>query len=269
MLVEGSSMRSISRVLGVSINTVTKLLVDAGEACREYHNRAVREVHAQRVEADEVWAFCYAKQQNAPHVMGNPEYAGDVWTWTGIDRDSKLIISWLITAGRGSDYAIEFMDDLRSRLADRVQLTTDGHRAYLEAVEGAFGGNVDYAQLVVKQYGPASTVEEQRRYSPAVCTGAVKTPVTGNPDRASISTSIVERHNLTTRMSVRRFTRLTNAFSKKIENHQHAVALYTVWYNWCRPHKSLKGETPAMAAGLADWPYGLGWIVDLIEQRSN
>ena len=145
MLVEGSSMRSISRVVGVSINTVTKLLVDAGEACREYHNRAVREVHVQRVEADEVWAFCYSKQKNASHVTGHPDYAGDVWTWTGIDRDSKLIISWLITAGRGSDYAIEFMDDLRSRLADRVQLTTDGHRAYLEAVEGAFGGDVDYA----------------------------------------------------------------------------------------------------------------------------
>ena len=266
MLVEGSSMRSISRVVGVSINTVTKLLVDAGEACREYHDRAVREVHAQRVEADEVWVFCYSKQKNAPHITGHPDYAGDVWTWTGIDRDSKLIISWLITVGRGSDYAIEFMDDLRFRLADRVQLTTDGHRAYLGAVEGAFGGDVDYAQLV-KQYGPA--VEEQRRYSPAVCTGATKKPISGRPDLASVSTSIVERHNLTTRMSVRRFTRLTTAFSKKIENHQHAVALFTVWYNWCRPHKSLQGDTPAMAAGLADQPYELAWIVDLIKQGSN
>ena len=262
-------MRSISRVVGVSINTVTKLLVDAGEACQEYHDRTVREVHAQRVEADEVWSFCYSKQKNAPHVTGNPEYAGDVWTWTGIDRDSKLIISWLITAGRGSDYAIEFMDDLRSRLADRVQLTTDGHRAYLEAVEGAFGGNVDYVAQLVKQYGPAATMEEQRRYSPAICTGAFKTPVSGNPNPASISTSIVERHNLTTRMSVRRFTRLTNAFSKKIENHQHAVALYTVWYNWCRSHKSLDGATPAMAAGLTDYSRSLDWIVELIEQHSN
>ena len=159
------------------------------------------------------------------------------------------------------------MDDLRSRLANRVQLTTDGHRAYLEAVEGAFGGDVDYAQLV-KVYGPSQEAA-QGRYSPAVCLSVTKTPVQGNPDRESISTSIVERHNLTTRMSLRRFTRLTNAFSKKLDNHHHAVALYTVYYNFCRPHKSLKGNTPAMAAGLADELLGLDWIVDLIEQRSN
>ena len=243
-------MRSISRVVGVSINTVTKLLVDAGEACREYHDKTVREVHASRVEADEIWSFCYSKQRNAPMAKGDPDYAGDVWTWTGIDRDSKLILSWAVSPGRGSEYAIEFMDDLRSRLANRVQLTTDGHKAYLEAVEGAFGGDVDYAQLV-KLYG-ASQETVQGRYSPAVCLGA-----------------FVERHNLTTRMSLRRFPRLTNAFSKKLENHLHALALYFVFYNFCRPHKSLKGNTPAMSAGLADYPHDLAWIVDLIEQRSN
>ena len=267
MMVEGSSMRSISRVVGVSINTVTKLLVDAGEACQAFHNEAVRDVPASRIECDEIWSFCYAKAKNVPSATAAPMGSGDVWTWTGIDRDSKLIVSWLITAGRGSEYAIELMDDLRSRLANRVQLTTDGHRAYLEAVEGAFGSDVDYAQLV-KVYGTAPA-EEQRRYSPAVCLGATKTPVTGSPDPDSISTSIVERHNLTTRMSVRRFTRLTNAFSKKIENHHHAVALYTTWYNWLRGHKSLKGETPAMAAGLADQPMEWDRLVGLIEQRSN
>ena len=267
MLVEGSSMRSITRVVGVSINAVTKLLVDAGEACQEYHAKAVRDVHASRVEADEIWSFCYAKEKTVAHATAAPNGAGDVWTWTGLDRDSKLILSWAVSPGRGSEYAIELMDDLRSRLANRVQLTTDGHRAYLEAVEGAFGGDVDYAQLV-KIYGPTQEVN-QGRYSPAACLGATKTPVVGNPDHDSISTSFVERHNLTTRMSLRRFTRLTNAFSKKLENHLHALALYFVYYNFCRPHKSLKGHTPAMAAGLAEEPHGLEWVIELIEKRSN
>ena len=267
MLVEGSSMRSITRVVGASINTVTKLLVDAGEACQEFHDRAVRDVPANRVECDEIWSFCYAKAKSVPSAIAAPSGAGDVWTWTGIDRDSKLILSWAISPGRGSEYAIELMDDLRSRLANRVQLTTDGHRAYLEAVEGAFGGDVDYAQLV-KIYGPTQEAT-QGRYSPAACLGATKTPVVGNPDHDSISTSFVERHNLTTRMSLRRFTRLTNAFSKKLENHLHALALYFVYYNFCRPHKTLKGDTPAMAAGLAEEPRGLEWIVELIEQRSK
>ena len=268
MLVEGSPMRSISRVVGVSINTVTKLLVDAGEACQEFHDKAVRDVPASRIECDEIWAFCYAKAKNVPSATAAALGSGDVWTWTGIDRDSKLIVSWLISPGRGSEYAIELMDDLRSRLANRVQLTTDGHRAYLEAVEGAFGGDVDYAQLV-KVYGRSQDVEAQRRYSPAQCVGINTIPISGDPKPESISTSIVERHNLTTRMSVRRFARLTNAFSKKIENHHHAVALYTVWYNWVRGHKTLKGDTPAMAAGLTDVPRTLEWIVDLIEKRSN
>ena len=261
MLVEGSSMRSICRVVGVSINTVTRLLVDAGEACKAYHDEHVRNIQAQRVQCDEIWAFCYAKEKNvAPEF---PDGAGDVWTWVGIDSDSKLIISTMVSPGRGAEYAIEFMDDLRSRLDNRVQLTTDGHRAYLEAVEGAFGGDVDYAQLV-KIYGTPQ--DGEHRYSPSHCLGARKVPVTGHPNTDSISTSYIERHNLTTRMSVRRFTRLTNAFSKKLENHRHAVALYMVWYNFCRTHKTL-GATPSMVAGLAEYPYGLEWIGSLIDAR--
>ena len=262
-------MRSISRVVGVSINTVTKLLVDAGEACQEFHDKAVRDVRAGRIEVDEIWAFCYAKAKTVPHAVSAPQGAGDAWTWTGIDRDSKLILSWAVSPRRGGEYAIEFMDDLRSRLANRVQITTDGHRAYLEAIEGAFGGDVDYGAQLVKIYGHVSSSEVQGRYSPAQCIGANKIPIVGDPDWDSISTSIMERHNLTTRMSLRRFTRLTNAFSKKLQNHCYALALYFVFYNFCRPHKSLQGDTPAMAAGLADRQHGLEWIVELIEQHSN
>ena len=258
-------MRSISRVLGVSINTVSKLLVDAGRASAEYHSKTVRDVTARHVQCDEIWAFCYAKQKNAPLASGVVDTAGDVWTWTGIDRDSKLIISWLV-GGRDSGYAIEFMDDLRSRLANRVQLSTDGHRAYLEAVDGAFGGNVDYGMLV-KLYGKNPDDPEGRRYSPAQCVGTRKLAVVGDPDMDALSTSHVERHNLTMRMSMRRFTRLTNAFSKKIENHCHALALYFVWYNFIRVHKSL-GGTPAMAAGLAEHPRNMRWLVGLIDRRA-
>ena len=265
MLVEGSSMRSVSRVVGISINTVTKLLVDAGIACERIHNERVRDVDARRVQCDEIWSFCYAKARNVGHAEAAPAGAGDVWTWTAIDSDSKLIISWLVSPGRDSGYAIEVMDDLRNRLANRVQLTTDGHRAYLEAVEGAFGGNVDYAQLV-KLYGPSSQ-EEQRRYSPTYCLGSKKVAVMGDPKHEDISTSYVERHNLTIRMSMRRFTRLTNAFSKKAQNHAYSVALYAVWFNFLRPHKSLDGQTPAQAAGLAKEHYGWDWILD--EMDSN
>ena len=254
-------MRSTARITGVSLNTVASLLRDAGEACAVFHDECVRDVEASHVQCDEIWAFCYAKQKNVKYARTAPEDAGDVWTWTAIDRDSKLIISWLV-GGRDSDYAIEFMDDLRARLAHRVQLTTDGHRAYFEAVEGAFGGYVDYAQLV-KVYGSAP-IEERRRYSPPSFNGSKKIPITGDPEQSEISTSHVERHNLTMRMSMRRFTRLTNAFSKRVECHAHAVALYTVWYNFCRQHKSL-GKTPAMAAGLADYAYGLDWIVERVD----
>jgi IS1 family transposase len=253
MLCEGSSMRSISRVTGVSINTISKLLEDAGEVCAVFHDEHVRRVKAKLVQVDEIWSFTYAKEKNVAVAKAAPEGAGDTWTWTGICADSKLIVSWLV-GGRDSGYAIEFMDDLRSRLADHVQLTTDGHKSYLEAVEGAFGGDVDYAQLV-KLYGPTSD-SAKGRYSPAECTGIKKTSIEGKPDPKHISTSFVERQNLTMRMSMRRFTRLTNAFSKKLENHVHALALYFVHYNWMRIHKTLR-VTPAMAAGLSgklmDW----------------
>ena len=265
MLVEGSSMRSTTRVLDISFNALAKLMVDAGKACAEYHCQAVKEVKARHVQCDEIWAFCYAKAKNAPHANGVIDTARDVWTWTGIDSDSKLIISWLVTLGRDSSYALEFMDDLRSRLANRVQLSTDGHRAYLVAIEGAFGGDVDYAQLV-KVYGQPD--ESDRRYSPSYCVGTRKVPVAGNPNMDEVSTSYVERHNLTMRMSMRRFTRLTNAFSKKLENHYHAQAFYFTYYNWVRLHKSLGNRTPAQAAGLAECAFDMRWIVGLIDARA-
>jgi IS1 family transposase len=258
LLVEGSSLRSISRVADVSINTVTKLLVDAGTVCTSFHDDKVRDVRAKRVQCDEIWSFCYSKAKNVPE--GKRGEAGDLWTWTGLDADSKLIISWTV-GGRDSAYAMTFMDDLRSRLANRVQLTTDGHRAYLEAVEGAFGSDVDYAMLV-KLYGESP--EAEKRYSPAQCIGARKTRIEGNPDLAHGSTSYTERHNLTMRMQMRRFMRLTNAFSKKIDNHCYSLALYFVWYNWIRLHKAHR-TTPAMAAGLTDKLMDLGDIVRLID----
>lgn len=263
LLVEGSSMRSISRTVGVSINTVTKLLIDAGLACAEYHDKTVRNVKASRIQCDEIWSLCYAKKKNVDDAISASDGAGDVWTWTALDADSKLIVSYLV-GGRDSGYALEFMDDARERLANRVQLTTDGHRAYLEAVEEAFGADVDYAQLI-KLYGSVPA-EEQRRYSPSACIGARRERITGQPDFEYVSTSYVERHNLTMRMSMRRFTRLTNAFSKKIDNHIHALSLYFVSYNFCRIHKTLK-VTPAMEAGLTDTLHDMGLIVDLIEAR--
>ena len=264
MLVEGSSMRSISRVVGVSINTVTKLLVDAGKACEEFHDKNVRNVNASRVQCDEIWSFCYAKAKNVGSAKNAPGDAGDVWTWTALDSDSKMIVSWLV-GGRDAGYATEFMNDLKERLAHRVQLTTDGHRAYLDAVWDAFGNDVDYAQLV-KMYGEAPNQGPERKYSPSVCNSASKRPVEGNPDNAHISTSHVERHNLTMRMSMRRFTRLTNAFSKKLENHCHALALYFFYYNFVRIHKSLK-VTPAMQAGVADHLFELSDILSLIDEK--
>lgn len=257
-------MRSISRVVGVSINTVTKLLVSAGEACAAYHDEAVRDVKAARVQCDEIWSFCYAKQKNVKTAKAAPEDAGDVWTWTALDADSKLIVSYLV-GGRDSEYAIEFMDDVASRLANHVQMTTDGHKAYLEAVEGAFGGDIDYAQLV-KMYGAAPDAMKGR-YSPAECTGTRKRRVEGDPAIEDVSTSYVERQNLTMRMSMRRFTRLTNGFSKKIDNHIHMLSLYFVHYNFCRIHKSLK-VTPAMAAAVSDTLRDMEWIVGLIDARA-
>jgi len=264
MLCEGSSMRSISRMTGVSINTVSKLLVDAGEACAAFHDEAVRGVKAKRVQCDEIWSFTYAKQKNVKTAKAAPEQAGDTWTWTALDADSKLIVSYLV-GGRDGEYAMAFMDDVASRLANRVQMTTDGHKAYLEAVEGAFGCDVDYAQLV-KIYGEAPE-SAKGRYSPADCTGIKKNKIEGEPDEEFISTSYVERQNLTMRMHMRRFTRLTNAFSKKFENHAHMVALYTVFYNFCKIHKSLR-VTPAIEAGISDTVRDFDWIVELIDARA-
>ena len=264
MLVEGMSMRSISRTVGVSINTVTKLLVETGQACSAYHDSHVLNVESRRVQCDEIWSFVYAKQKNVPLAKEAPRGAGDVWTWTAIDADSKLIISYL-AGGRDSGYAAEFMADVAQRLANRVQLTTDGHKAYLDAVENTFGSEVDYAQLV-KLYGPS--LDAERHYSPSTCTGIRLIPVKGDPDPAHISTSSVERQNLTMRMGMRRFTRLTNAFSKKMENHVHMLSLYFLHYNFCRIHKTLR-VTPAMEAGLTDTVRDMDWIVALIEENSN
>ena len=266
MLVEGMSMRAASRVAEVSINTVTKLMVEAGEACAAYHDEAVRNVTADKVQCDEIWAFCYAKDKNVAHAKAAPKGAGDVWTWTAIDADNKMILSYEV-GDRSGETAIEFMDDLRGRLANRVQLTTDGHKAYLEAVEGAFGADVDYAQLI-KLYGePTGQKGHERKYSPSECTGTRKRRVEGNPDPAAVSTSYVERQNLTMRMGMRRFTRLTNAFSKKLENHLLMLSLYFVHYNFVRIHSSLR-MTPAMAAGVVDTLRDMKWIVSLIDARA-
>jgi IS1 family transposase len=260
MLCEGSSMRSISRVADVSINTVSKLLAEAGEACLAIHDETVRNVNSERVECDEIWSFCYSKQGSVAKAKAAPEGAGDVWTWTCLDANTKLIISYFV-GDRSGQSAITVMDDLRSRIEGRIQLTTDAYRPYLDAVEGAFGGDVDYAQLV-KSYGP--TLGATGRYSPGQCTGIRKRRVEGNPDKSLVSTSYVERQNLTMRMSMRRFTRLTNAFSKKLDNHIHALALYFAFYNFCRIHKTLK-VTPAMEAGITDHVWSMEDIVARID----
>ena len=264
MMVDGSSMRSISRVAGVSINTVTKLLIDAGEACAAYHDEHVRNVIAARVQCDEIWSFCYAKEANVRRAKAAPFESGDVWTWTALDADSKLIISYLV-GDRDAYSAFAFMQDLKSRLATRVQLTTDGHHPYVEAVKEAFGKEVDFAQLVKiyskLQKGPGV------RSRPTVCVGAKKAKRIGSPDRAHISTSFVERQNLNIRMGNRRFTRLTNAFSKRLHNHVHMLSLYFLHYNFCRIHGTLK-VSPAMAAGVSDTLYDMEWVVGLIDARA-
>lgn len=263
LLVEGNSIRATSRIADVSKNTVNKLLIDAGKACAEYHDKHVRNVKASVIQCDEIWSFTYAKQKNVAGAKAAPEGAGDTWTWTALDSESKLIVSYMV-GGRDSEYAIGFMDDLCARLANRVQLTTDGHKAYLEAVEGAFGGDVDYAQLI-KLYGePTGQKGHERKYSPSECTGTKKRTVEGNPDKSLVSTSHVERQNLTMRMHMRRFTRLTNGFSKKVENHMHAVALHFMYYNFVKAHQTLK-VTPAMEAGLTDRLWDISDLIALVD----
>uniref|UniRef100_E6PRS8 IS1 transposase n=1 Tax=mine drainage metagenome TaxID=410659 RepID=E6PRS8_9ZZZZ len=262
LLVEGMSMRAVSRVADVSINTVTKLLEDVGAACNDFQSRTMNNLPCKRIECDEIWAFCYAKEKNvAPEDKGVLGY-GDVYTWTALCADTKLIASFMV-GKRDADYAHDFMNDLAGRLANRVQLTTDGHKPYLQAVEDAFGAAIDYAMLV-KHYG-AGSMTDQRRYSPSEFISAEVRPIVGDPDKAKVSTSYVERQNLTMRMSMRRFTRLTNGFSKKIENLEHAVSLHFMHYNFARIHKSLR-VTPAMAAGISDHVWSIAEICDLVPE---
>lgn len=261
-------MRSISRVADVSINTVDKLLRDAGEAAFAYHDRAMRGVKATRIQCDEIWSFVGAKQKNVAGSKraGDPT-AGDCWTWTAIEADTKLLISYQV-GGRDAEYALMLMDDLRGRLANRVQLTTDGHKAYLSAVEEAFGADIDYGMLVKLYGGETGGQGHERKYSPSECLGARKDTITGSPDPKHISTSYTERANLTMRMSMRRFTRLTNAFSKKLENHAHMVALYALWYNFVRIHKTLR-TSPAMAAGIERRLWSMDDVVALVDERAE
>lgn len=246
-LVEGNSIRATGRITGAAKNTIVKLLKDVGMACAAYQDKTLRNLPCKRLQCDEIWSFVYAKAKNVPTAKAAPEDAGDAWTWTAIDADTKLVPCWMI-GPRDGGVAYEFMTDLAGRLANRVQLTTDGLKAYIEAVEGAFGANIDYAMLV-KLYGNAPEGSPERKYSPNVCLGAKPTTVTGEPDMAHVSTSYVERQNLTMRMNMRRFTRLTNGFSKKLENLGYAVALHFMYYNFARIHQSLR-ITPAMAAGV-------------------
>jgi IS1 family transposase len=259
MLVEGNSLRATSRLCDVSINTVTKLLLDVAEGAAKYHNENVVNVRVRRLQCDEIWCFVGAKKKNATPEQKAQGW-GDVWTWTGIDAETKLCVSYLV-GGRDADWARMFMQDCANRIKGRVQVTTDGHKAYLEAVEGAFGMDCDYAQLH-KIYG--ASLENESRYSPAVCIGCDMKTVSGNPDPKHVSTSFVERQNLTMRMGMRRFTRLTNAFSKKIENHAAAVAIHFIHYNFARIHKTLR-ITPAMAAGISDHVWSLEEIALLAE----
>jgi IS1 family transposase len=262
LLVEGNSLRATARLADVSFNTTAKLFVDTARACLDYQNKTLRNLTCKRIQVDEIWSFVYAKALNAPIEKKIAGQAGDVWTWVAIDADTKLVPSWYI-GDRSGQAAWEFLTDLRTRLANRVQLTSDGHKAYLIGVAGSFGDQVDFAQLV-KIYGKDGSEKGVRRYSPPECLGAVKTPVYGEPDPAHISTSFAERQNLTMRMSIRRFTRLTNAFSKKVENHALSVALHYMNYNFCRIHKTLR-VTPAMAAGVTDKLWEIGDIVKVLE----
>ena len=262
-LVEGNSIRATCRMTGAAKGTVLKLVVDLGKACAAYQDRTLRNLTCKKIQCDEIWSFCYAKEKNVPEEMKGKLGVGDVWTWTAIDADTKLIASYLV-GDRSAVYARKFIDDLASRLAHRVQLTTDGNKAYLSAVEDAFGADVDYAMLDKIYNAPPN--QGTTRYSPAECCGTRKIKVKGSSDIAQVSTSFVERQNLTMRMSMRRMTRLTNAFSKKIENQAHAVALHFMHYNFARIHQTLR-VTPAMEAGIADHVWSLEEIAALLDSN--
>jgi IS1 family transposase len=262
-LVDGCSMRATSRITGIARNTIDKLLLELGAACLDYQDRTMRNLSCKRIQVDECWAFCFAKQRNVkPHHFDNGKYAGDVWTWAAIDADSKLIPCWALGM-RDNATAVHFVDDLASRLSDRVQLTSDGLTAYLTAVAKAFEGEVDYAMLVKVYNQP---LEGHKRYSPADCIACERKVIEGNPDPEHVSTSYIERANLTMRMGMRRFTRLTNAFSKKIENHAAAVSLHMMYYNFGRKHQTL-GTTPAVAAGIAGHVWTVEEIVGLLGSK--
>jgi len=261
-LVEGAGINAVARMTGVSNHTVLKLLADMGQAAADYQDRTLRNLPCKRIQCDEIWSFCLMKDRNLPEELKGTFGVGSVWTWTAICADTKLIPSWLV-GERSAPYAEKFISDLAGRLAHRVQLTTDGHRPYLEAVEGAFGSEIDYAMLI-KLYSTPPTGNETR-YSPSECCGTRTQKINGNPDERKISTSFVERHNLQMRMSLRRFTRLTNAHSKKIQNHIHAIAMYMLYYNFARIHSSLR-VTPAMAAGIADHAWSIEEMVLLLRR---
>jgi IS1 family transposase len=260
MMAEGIALRAITRLTGISRTTLQKLLEDAGRAFSDYQDRVLMNLPCKRIQVDEAWSFCYAKQKNVATAKAAPEGAGDIWTWVGLDADTKLVASFYV-GGRDSEAAMIFMDDLARRLANRVQLTSDGHKPYLEAVEGAFGADIDYATLI-KIYGAAP--EGQRRYSPAICTGASKHRIEGNPNPKYVSTSFVECSNLSIRMGNRRMTRLTNAFSKKAANHAHMMAIYFMHYNFVRIHQTLK-ITPSMAAGVTPKLWEMSDMVNVLE----
>lgn len=263
-LVEGMSVRATVRITGVAKNTITKLGLELGNACREYQDKVFRNLPCKNIQCDEIWSFCYSKEKNVPTEFKGVFGYGDVWTWTAICADTKLVPSFFV-ANRSVEAGMVFMEDLAGRLKNRVQLTTDGHRAYLTAVENAFAGDIDYA-MIVKIYGNQNDTKDTaaRKYSPAECTETKKMKICGNPDEKLVSTSYAERQNLTMRMSMRRFTRLTNGFSKKIENLEAAVALYFMYYNFCRVHQTLR-VTPAMEVGVSEHVWSLGEIINLIK----